>query len=69
MGMLPGISTTSRKTGDGGGPSKGFGCSLVLKCLSPGISAFLGADCGRLTVNNGEGSEKMGRYLKNAERS
>lgn len=51
MGMLPGMNTTCRKGGDGGGPSKGFGCSLVLKCLRPAISAFVGAECGRLTVN------------------
>lgn len=46
-------------------PSKGFGHSLVLKCLSPAIPAFLGAECGRLTVEEVEnGVKTWGDILK-----
>lgn len=65
MGKLPGMSATSRKRGNGGSPSKGFGCSLVLICHSPGISAFLGAEYGRLAVKGVQNSVKTwGDILK-----
>lgn len=56
VGMLPAMNTTSRKRGDGGAPCKRSGCYFVLKSPSLGISAFLGAECGRATA---EGEEQV----------
>lgn len=62
-GDLSGMNDTSRKRGDGEGPSKGFGCSLVLKRLSPGISRVWQT----ARKQSGGGIENIGRYVKNAE--
>lgn len=62
--MLSSMNATSRKREDGEGPSKGLGCSLVFKCLSPGISRVWQT----ARKQSGGGRENIGKYVKNAER-